>query len=233
MTAPPFDLAIRGVPAPVGPVAPLAEKKIEADHNRSEAPPFTSCPSMSAASIVEIAPTFEAIFREHAPYVWRALRRLGVRDVDLEDMCQDVFLVVHRRLSTFHGGSSIRTWLYGICIRAASDYRRRPHRAREAPAGDELPEVPAAPEQEDIVERSLARDRLDDALDALDEAKRAVFVLYEIEGLLMPEVAEAVGCPLQTAYSRLHAARKIVTDLLTQGQGAARIGAVARRGSPR
>ncbi len=195
-----------------------AEKKIAADHSEPAPAPFTLCPSMTAASLVESAPTFEAIFREHAPYVWRALRRLGVRDVDLEDICQDVFLVVHRRLDTFHGGSAVRTWLYGICIRTASDYRRRPHRHRESPAGDDLPDVSAPPDQEDLAIRSQARDRLDDALDALDDAKRAVFVLYEIEGLLMPDVAEAVGCPLQTAYSRLHAARKIVTDLLLRGE---------------
>ena len=213
------------------PAHPATEKKIAVDHNPFAAAPFTSSPSMPAAALVESAPTFEAIFREHAPYVWRALRRLGVRDVDLEDICQDVFLVVHRKLDTFHGGSAIRTWLYGICIRTASDYRRRPHRHRESPAGDDLPEVSAPADQEELFARGQARDRLDDALDALDDAKREVFVLYEIEGLLMPDVAEAVGCPLQTAYSRLHAARKIITDALLRGATDSPSFAPQRRGS--
>jgi len=213
------------------PAHPATEKKIAGDHNPFAVAPFTSSPSMPAAALVESAPTFEAIFRDHAPYVWRALRRLGVRDVDLEDICQDVFLVVHRKLDTFHGGSAIRTWLYGICIRTASDYRRRPHRHRESPAGDDLPEVSAPADQEELFARSQARDRLDDALDTLDDAKREVFVLYEIEGLLMPDVAEAVGCPLQTAYSRLHAARKIVTDALLRGAKDSPSFAPQRRGS--
>lgn len=189
--------------------------------------------SSAAAVLASSALTVEAIFREHAPYVWRALRRLGVAETDAEDVCQEVFLVVHRRLATFTGECALRTWLYGICIRTASDYRRRPHRLREQPAGDDLPEVRTPAPQEDELERRRSRDRLDAALDTLDEAKRAVFVLYEIEGLLMPEVAEAVGCPLQTAYSRLHAARKLVANVLLQGDADAREAAESRRRSDR
>ena len=185
---------------------------------------------MSAAlEIAEDDLSVEAIFRAHAPYVWRALRRLGVTEADAEDVCQEVFVVVHRRLDSFHGGSSVRTWLYGICVRAASDYRKRMQRRRESPAGDDLPDVDTPPLQERDLERRQARDRLDAALDTLDDAKRAVFVLYEIEGLLMPEVAEAVGCPLQTAYSRLHAARKVVTGLLLAGEAEGATGEGARR----
>lgn len=170
---------------------------------------------MSAAvDLAESALTVDAIFREHAPYVWRALRRLGVHEADVEDVCQEVFVVVHRRLGSFDGACAVRTWLYGICIRTASDYRRRPHRRRESPAGDDLPDIGSPPAQEDELEQRRALDRLDAALGELDDAKRAVFVLYEIEGLQMPEVAQAIGCPLQTAYSRLHAARRIMTRLL-------------------
>lgn len=170
---------------------------------------------MSAAvDLTEPALTVEAIFREHAPYVWRVLRRMGVHEADAEDVCQEVFVVVHRRLGDFDGACAVRTWLYGICVRTASDYRKRPHRRRERPAGDALPEVGSDAAQEDDLERRRARDRLDAALESLDEAKRAVFVLYEIEGLSMAEVVLAIGCPLQTGYSRLHAARKIVMERL-------------------
>ena len=71
------------------------------------------------------------IFREHAPFVWRVVRRLGVAESDTADVCQEVFVVIHRRLAEFEGRSSVRTWVYGICVRAVSDYWRRVLRRRE------------------------------------------------------------------------------------------------------
>ncbi len=158
------------------------------------------------------AASFERVFHEQAPYVWRALRRLGVAEADADDVCQDVFMVVHRKLGTFDG-SSLRTWLYGICLRVASEHRRRPHRRREEVV-EAVPEEGVAASQEDEVERRRALVRLDAALEQLDDDKRAVFVLFELEQMPMVEVAEAAGCPLQTAYSRLYAARKIVLAAL-------------------
>ena len=157
--------------------------------------------------------TFEQVFTTHAPFVWRTLRRLGVREADVEDVCQEVFLVVHRQLPGFEARSSIRTWLYGICLRAASSYRRRPHRSREDIASTPPEESIPAPQDDDL-ERKRALARLDVALDQLDDDKRAVFVLYELEQLSMAEIAEATGCPVQTAYSRLHAARRLVEAAL-------------------
>lgn len=159
---------------------------------------------------------FAQLFREHAPYVWRVLRRLGVSEADVEDLCQEVFVVVLRKLDTFEGRSTTRTWIYGICIRSASDYRRRAYKRREV-VTDKVPERVVSPDQAREVQRLQARALLDAALDELDEGKRAVFVLYEIEELPMAEVAEAVGCPLQTAYSRLHAARRKVRAVLEKG----------------
>jgi RNA polymerase sigma-70 factor (ECF subfamily) len=143
--------------------------------------------------------------------VWRALRRLGVREADVEDVCQEVFVVVHRRLGDFEARSSVRTWIYGIAVRTASDYRRRASNVREvvtATPPDEL----SRDDPHDALSVEQARAVLDRLLDQLDEDKRAVFVLYEIEELPMNEVARAVGCPLQTAYSRLHAARSKIED---------------------
>lgn len=147
-----------------------------------------------------------AVFREHGPFVWRVLRRLGVPESDTADVCQEVFVVIHRRRADFEGRSSIRTWIYGICVRAASDYRRRVRRRRED-ITDAVPEQVVDPQGERALMMRDAQRTLDRVLDALDEDKRAVFVLYEIEQLTMTDVATAVGCPLQTAYSRLHAAR--------------------------
>ena len=66
-------------------------------------------------------PDLAEIFRQYAPFAWRALRRLGVPDADVEDVCQEVFVVVHRKLGDFEGRSSLKTWIYGICPRTASD----------------------------------------------------------------------------------------------------------------
>jgi RNA polymerase sigma-70 factor, ECF subfamily len=165
---------------------------------------------MSSAEEIAETPSFDETFRAQAPFVWRVLRRLGIRDADVDDVFQEVFLVVHRRYASFHSGSSMRTWIYGICVRVASEHRRRPYVRREAPSSDTLPEPRVEPSQDEHVDRRRALSRFDGVLDQLDDDKRAVFVLFEIEGMTMHEVAAAVGCPLQTAYARLYAARKVV-----------------------
>ncbi|MBK8257204.1 MAG: RNA polymerase sigma factor [Polyangiaceae bacterium] len=157
--------------------------------------------------------SFEQAFRDHAPYVWRLLKRLGVHPDDVEDVCQEVFLVVHRKLHTYHGGSTVRTWIYGICTRVASEYKRRPYHRRETPTAD-LPDEPADVSPEAKLDQKRALLLLDRALDKLDHDKRAVFVLFEIEELSMADVAAALQCPLQTAYARLYAARKQVQSEL-------------------
>ena len=154
-------------------------------------------------------PQFAEVYRAHATFVWRVLRRLGVRAADVEDVCQEVFLVVHRKLPGFEQRSSVRTWLYGIAVRCASDHRRRAHVQRETPTASVV-EPPVEAAQPGLVADREARAVLDEILDELDLAKRVVFVLYELEELPMIEVAAVVGCPLQTAYSRLHAARVAV-----------------------
>jgi RNA polymerase sigma-70 factor (ECF subfamily) len=162
-------------------------------------------------------PSVAEVFRELAPFVWRALRRLGVAERDIEDVCQEVFMVVHRKIGEFEGRSSVRTWVYGISVRVASDYRKRSHVRREVVTDAPPEQVSTADDPHAEAARREARARLDRILDALDEDKRAVFVLYEIEQITMQEVAQAVGCPLQTAYSRLHAARKHVEEAIRRG----------------
>ena len=175
-------------------------------------------------------PSLAEIFRDHAPFVWRGLRRLGVPESDVEDVCQEVFVVVHRKLADFEGRSSLRTWIYGICTRTASDYRRS-GRVRREVVTDAPPDAPQEGTQHDTVALKQARATLDRILDELDDEKRSVFVLYEIEELTMAEVAEAIGCPLQTAYSRLHAARKVVEAGVARAQHANANAVNARSGA--
>lgn len=187
-------------------------------------PPLTSSESDGSSARTGCKPqlSLHQIFEEHARFVWRSARHLGVREADLDDVCQEVFLTVHRKLGGFEGRSSLRTWLYGICLRVASDHRRRAHVRREIALSTPPPRA-VEPEQHTTVAKQQARQRLAWILDQLDEDKRAVFVLYEIEELTMKQVAEVVGCPLQTAYSRLHAARSRVLGLvesLQVGEGA-------------
>ncbi|HEY3236111.1 MAG TPA: sigma-70 family RNA polymerase sigma factor, partial [Polyangiaceae bacterium] len=169
------------------------------------------------------AGSLKQVFDDQAPFIWRSLRHLGIRESDLEDIFQEVFVVIHRKLADFEQRSSLRTWIYGICIRVAKDYRRRAYVRRElAVAHPPVTAEPASQERDYL--RTEARRLMNDILNHLDMDKRAVFVLYEIEGLPMKQVAEAVGCPLQTAYSRLHAARRLVVEAaqrMENGGGAA------------
>jgi RNA polymerase sigma-70 factor (ECF subfamily) len=156
-------------------------------------------------------PSLRELFDEYARYIWRSLRNLGVAEADVEDLCQDVFITVHRKLPEFEGRSSLKTWLYGICLRTASDYRRRAYIRKERVVAD----ASQAAERAGVDEfkgEAESRQLVLSLLELLDDEKRAVLVLYEIEGFTMKEVAEIVGCPLQTAYSRLYAARALLVS---------------------
>jgi RNA polymerase sigma-70 factor (ECF subfamily) len=154
-------------------------------------------------------PDLRATFRDHGAFVWRTLRRLGVNDADVEDVGQEVFLVVHRKSAEYDGRAGVRPWLYGICARKASDHRRSAYVRRERAVAS-VPEETVPAEQPATVERRQARALLDTILAQLDPQKREVFVLFELEELSLAEVAAAVGCPLQTAFSRLQTARGLV-----------------------
>jgi RNA polymerase sigma-70 factor (ECF subfamily) len=166
----------------------------------------------SAASF-EVGPSFREAFDGHARFVWRALLGLGVAEADAPDASQQVFVVLHDRLRDLAPGASMRTFVYGICLRVASDFRRRAHRRRERLVADP-PERAGAVSPEARAADREALSALEAALDQLPPAQREVFVLYEIEELPMEEIARALRCPLQTAYSRLRLARRQVVEML-------------------
>jgi RNA polymerase sigma-70 factor (ECF subfamily) len=163
-----------------------------------------------AAGVEEApAPDVQAIVAEHGAFVWRTLRRLGVGAADVEDVAQEAFLVVHRRLADYDARAGMRAWLYGICVRKASEHRRKAWYRREQPVAV-APEESAPAEQAETIRRREAWAQLEAILAELDEKKRDVFVLFELEEMSLAQVAAAVGCPLQTAYSRLQSARTLV-----------------------
>lgn len=161
------------------------------------------------------APDFRTLFEEQVEFVWRVLRRYGVPDRDAEDVCQEVFLIVHRKLAEFEGRSSVRTWIYGIAARTAIAARRKAYVRRELlePAATEQGMEPTQHEQADQ-RRELSQ--VEAVLASMDIEKREAFVLYELEGLSVAEVALAVGVPENTALYRLHRAREELERRLRQ-----------------
>lgn len=153
---------------------------------------------------------FDEVYREHFSFVWRAARRLGVRDASLDDVVQEVFVIVHRRLDSFEGRSSLKTWLFGIALRVVRDHRRaarrRPAEAAAAVDPDETRSTTAGPAE--AAERSEAVRVLHALLDQLDDERREVFVMAELEQMPMPEIAETLGINVNTAYARLRIARQ-------------------------
>ncbi len=145
------------------------------------------------------------IYKSEVRFVWRSLRRLGVNHADVEDAAQDVFIVIDRRLRSFDETRSLRSWVFGIVMRVASEYRRRVGRRRETfDAPDAEQSVPAT--QEAQLEQARAQALLSRAMEELTEPQRATFMLFELEQLTMREVSELLNCPLQTGYTRLRAA---------------------------
>lgn len=160
--------------------------------------------------------TSRELFETYAAFVWRTLRYQSVAERDLDDVSQEVFVIVFRKLPEFEPHGSMRAWIYGICVRVARDYRNRAHKRHEV-LYDDVTEQAGGAANADI-ERRAAQKQLDRMLQRLDEDKRAVLVLHELEGLPMNEVAELVQCPLKTAYSRLAAARKQMLAMLTKSE---------------
>lgn len=158
-----------------------------------------------------MGPATARLFQAHADEVWRFLKYLGVREQDLADAVQEVFLVAHRKLPDFRGESSERTWLYGIALRVAKTWRRR---RQVVPLGDDDRTVPASQEHE--LQRRDTHELLVWALDQISETQRDVFVLHEIEEIPMSEVAKRVECGIFTAYSRLRLARRSLKRALGQ-----------------
>lgn len=173
--------------------------------------PLVSCASVAPAL------DFVALFQEFGAYVPGVLRRLGVAEREIEDVAQDVFTVIHRRLPSFRGESSPKTWVCGITLRVARAHLRLA-RVRKLFLGE--PPVPLREEaiQFDAVAHREHTALLERALNELSQAQRQVFVFYEIEELSMQEIAHVLGCAEKTAYTRLYAARRNVERHLRRSQ---------------
>lgn len=153
-------------------------------------------------------PTLAGLYRAHASFVWRVVRRMGVPEAVAEDVVQEVFLVARRRLPDYEGRGAPTSWLYGIARGVTANYRRGQARAERRLRVATGSRPSAAPSPDDVVGHADAVALVERFLAGLDPDQREVFVLADIEGLSGPEVAAALGLNLNVAYSRLRLARR-------------------------
>ena len=140
-------------------------------------------------------------------FVWRSLRRLGVRPPETDDAAQQVFVVLASKLASVEPGKE-RSYVFGIVMRVAANLRRARARSCEVPEADVV-EVPSVlPAAESQLEHAHARAILDEVLGSMPDERRAVFVLFELEELPLSEISDLLQIPLGTVGSRLRRARE-------------------------
>lgn len=159
------------------------------------------------ASSASAAERMAALVRSHYRFVWRLLRRLGVGEGDADDAAQQVFIAASARLASIELTRE-RAFLYGVAINVGARARRSHSRRREEPLEAVGEPLAGGPDAERLIELRQARALLDRLLDEMPDDLRLVFVLFELEELSTPEIAELCGIPLGTAASRLRRARE-------------------------
>jgi RNA polymerase sigma-70 factor (ECF subfamily) len=181
-------------------------RETETETGRREGRPPEEESALVTRCVSGEAGAWRALHGKYQPIVAAYLRLLGVREGDLEDGCQDVFLQTFRYLPSFRGDAQLPTWLYRLCITEARKARQRRRQAAEARelAEHDLERAGAGPAMSD----RWAHQKVGAALKALSEGERLVFALFELRGLAGKEVAEIARCPVATVWRRLHEARQ-------------------------
>ncbi len=149
----------------------------------------------------------EALFRKHGRFVAHFVARLGVRGHDVEDLVQEVFLLVHRQGGFVPGPAKPTTWLAEIALRLTMSAQRRARRSPLLPNADETDRVVSHMTPHDELVQARALQSVQTALQSLDMERRAIFILYEMDGESCDAIARAFDIPIGTVYSRLHTAR--------------------------
>jgi RNA polymerase sigma-70 factor (ECF subfamily) len=166
-------------------------------------PLATPAPPLDSAAKARLA----ALLRAHFGSVRRFVRRFGVSDASSDDAAQEVFIVASRRLHEIEVGGE-RAYLYGIALRVAANARRAMRTYRDQPSSETLERIVSEVLEPDAaLEAKQLRVLLDEVLDTFTEDLRAAFVLFELEGFSVPEIADLCGIPLGTAASRLRRSR--------------------------
>jgi len=170
------------------------------------------------------AAAFEALYQTHAGRVYNLLMRMVGSVHDAEDLVQDVFMLVHRKLESFRGESSLSTWIYRLAVNLCLDHVRG-RQARMARATDSLDaETAAEPGTvEPRVPTAISRIDLERAIQRLPAGYRAAFLLHDVEGLEHKEVGSILGISEGTSKSQVHKARMKLRTLLAERPLAERI----------
>ena len=162
--------------------------------------------------------SFESIYRHYFDFVWSSVRRLGVSPAAADDVVQEIFIVIHSRVHTLEKPDALRSWIYSVVRRTVSSYhrsKRSMHASGAVLAAEPIARrYPATPF--DIAQQNDQVKLLFSLLDELDEPKREVFMMAELDELTVPEIAEILEIPLNTAYSRLRAARQAFEEALAR-----------------
>jgi RNA polymerase sigma-70 factor (ECF subfamily) len=151
---------------------------------------------------------FHVLFRAHFRFVCVNLRRLGVRDGDVEDVAQEIFLLVHEKLDTYDVTRPIQLWLFAFCLRAASDYRRLARHHRLVHQDSDITVAHGDPLPDDQLVAEENRRLVLTALDDIGADRRDVFVMHDLNDVTASNIAEMLSMPVNTVYSRLRLARE-------------------------
>ncbi len=160
-----------------------------------------------------LATAFTAVYEQSFDYVWHSLRRLGVAERDLEDVTQEVFVIVHRKLDQYDASLPLKPWLFGIAVRTAANFRRLSRHGKEV--SQDRSEIDGQePDQDKALQSRQIRELLIAALQKVVLERRALIILHDIDGCSMPEISTSMNIPLNTAYSRLRLGREELAQAL-------------------
>jgi RNA polymerase sigma-70 factor (ECF subfamily) len=196
----------------------------------------STVPKLLSARLIQAPPvvapsgtntlSFEDVYARWFHDVYRWVRAFGGLDADLDDLAQEVFIVVRRKLPEFDGGN-ISGWLYRIAQRTVRDYRRRAWfrrfllRKDSHPIEEEQSSQPLNPAE--LLERREAERLLVQILSNMTATRRTAFILFEIEGYSGEEIAELESVPVNTVWTRLHHARKEFSSLIARAREEGRV----------
>jgi RNA polymerase sigma-70 factor (ECF subfamily) len=179
-------------------------------HSESPVPAYAA-QAASPEQALQARRSFRDVYDAHFGFVWRSAANRGVPPAALDDVVQEVFIVIHRKLPEFEGRSSLRTWIAAIVRRVVADFVKK---RGNQPTGDERLEREPASEvgPSEQLEHQAAVQLLDAVLAKMSEEQREVFLLHEIEQMSGAEIADLTGANENTVWTRLRAARRVFQE---------------------
>jgi RNA polymerase sigma-70 factor (ECF subfamily) len=194
----------------------LAARHEKAGHEKAEPEPARLAATLASADEGAdegadarlLTLDLRALFEAHVDHVGRSLRRLGVRDADVPDLVQEVFLVMHRILPDYDASRPVWPWIFGVVYRVAAAYRRTAFREILDDGTAAAARLDSSPAIDDALSRREDQALVLEALEGVEFHRRAAFVMADIDGVPVPEIARVLGIGVNTAYSRVRLARE-------------------------